>query len=70
MPSAAMRNAGSSACRIASHGDTAKDFAPVAGSQFSLSEMTATRIMASQKLGIATPSEATMLTSCRPSRWA
>ena len=34
----------------------------MAGSQFSLSEISATRIMASQKPGIATPSEATMLT--------
>ncbi len=53
---------GSSACRIASHGETAKDFAPVAGSQFSFSEISATRIIASQKPGMATPSEATALT--------
>src|SRR5216684_7238475 len=57
-----MAIAGSNACRIASQGDTANDFAPVAGSQFSLSEISATRIMASQNPGIATPSEATMLT--------
>ena len=53
---------GSKACRIASSGDTVRDFAPVAGSQFSLSEISATRIMASQNPGIATPSEAIMLT--------
>src|SRR6202795_1756125 len=57
-----MAIAGSNACRIASQGDTANDFAPVAGSQFSLSEISATKIMASQNPGIATPSEATMLT--------
>src|SRR3982074_3746071 len=57
---------GSSACRIASHGDKAKDFAPVAGSQFSFSEISATRIMASQNPGIARPSGATMRTSLSP----
>src|SRR5262245_20375589 len=47
---------------MASTGDTANDFAPVAGSQFSFSEISATRIIANQKLGIATPSDATRLT--------
>src|SRR5262245_64070771 len=54
---------GSNACRIASHGETEKDFAPVAGSQFSFSEISATKIIASQKPGMATPSEAIALTS-------
>ena len=41
----------------------------MAGSQFSFSEISATRIMASQNPGTATPSEATMLTdlSSQPS---
>ena len=62
---------GSSACRIASRGAAVNDFAPVAGSQFSFSEISATRIIASQKPGIATPSEAIMLTDLiEPSRSA
>ena len=60
---------GSSACRIASHGEALKDLAPVAGSQFSFSEISATRIIASQKPGMATPSDAIRLTvlSTQPS---
>ena len=42
---------------------TLKDLAPVAGNQFSFSEISATKIIASQKPGMATPSEATRLTT-------
>ena len=58
MTPTASATAGKVACMIALQGSVSSGAAPVVGNQCSPSERVATRIMASQKLGNATPREA------------
>ena len=67
MPEAARATAGNVAYHKAANGSSKGDTKPVAGNQERFNAKITTKIMAIQKLGNATPTEVSTITSLSPS---